>query len=334
LNGRLREGHEQSKQTEKAMKTHTQICRNHFRSLSRLGWLFLIPALTTTLPAQPIEPEMQIQCGGDGTALITCHDASNEWIVVSSSSLDGPWVPRLESVSPGSNTFQMTVTTPHQCEYFRLARGLRFEDDFNDGDLAGWSLYYSYPPFENFVTLEPTNGQLRISGTCAGCPSVARQVVFYRTNLVMADFAASIDVLGWDISPGSYANLTLVARVQPGPPSDYTPLYMGGLQVAPPSTSGLSLLWVWEGGGAGVIGPGHFFPKIDPARDYRLVFCGVGRKLTVKLYDLTDGHLVANYEVQDSTLTDGWVGFFVQETGPSGAMDFTVDNFRVVGTTP
>ena len=105
------------------MKTHTEMRRCNVKALRRLGWLLLIPALGSSLPAQAAGPGMDIQCGGDGTAVITCHDASNEWIVVSSSSLDGPWIPRLEPANVGTNLFRMTVPMLHQTEYFRLARG-------------------------------------------------------------------------------------------------------------------------------------------------------------------------------------------------------------------
>ena len=64
------------------------------------------------------------------------------------------------------------------------------------------------------------------------------------------------------------------------------------------------------------------------------MFYGAGSQLTVQLFDLADGSLVAEYQDTDSTLTDGWVGFYVVEHGPSGTVDFWLDNFVAVGTSP
>ena len=73
---------------------------------------------------------------------------------------------------------------------------------------------------------------------------------------------------------------------------------------------------------------------MDPTHDYRLVFYGVGSLLRLELFDLTTGDLIAQHQVVDDTLTDGYVGFMVQEQGPSGMMDYLFDNFHAAGTTP
>jgi hypothetical protein len=77
------------------------------------------------------------------------------------------------------------------------------------------------------------------------------------------------------------------------------------------------------------------FDKLDPARDYQLVFCGVGGQFIVQLYDLTDGTQIAEHrEVDPEPLSLGWIGFRVNQNGSSQSLDFTLDNFIVVGTTP
>jgi hypothetical protein len=315
------------------MKMHSEITSHYSQARSRLGWLFLITVLAATLPAQATGPEMEIQCGGDGTAVITCHDASNEWIVVSSSSLDGPWIPRLESVSPGSNTFQMTVTTPRQTEFFRLARGQRFVDDFEDGDLEGWSVFYPDPQFENFVTLDPTNGQLRIHATCPACPN--RRVYLYNTNVLLADFVMSFDILAYDERPGDHPSAALVARLEPRVLNTYSAHYLAGVNPAASELPGWSKVWLHRL--PDNVGTVDYLPKMNPATDYRLVFHGVGNSLTVELYDLADlSAPIATNAVTDTgtPLPPGWIGFRVKEEGASGTVDWTLDNVVAVGTTP
>jgi len=97
-----------------------------------------------------------------------------------------------------------------------------------------------------------------------------------------------------------------------------------------------SELQIWEqtGDSSPSLCDFYKFPKTDPAKNYRLVFSGVGPELAIQLFDLTDGALVAMINVVDDTLTDGWVGFYVGVQGPSGTVDFWLDNFVAVGTTP
>jgi hypothetical protein len=88
-------------------------------------------------------------------------------------------------------------------------------DDFEDGDIEGWTVAYESPQFENYVTLESTNGQLRIYGNWPGS-GLKRIVIFHRTNLMLADFAMSTDIRGWDESDSEdIPNIALVARLDP-----------------------------------------------------------------------------------------------------------------------
>ncbi len=73
------------------------------------------------------------------------------------------------------------------------------------------------------------------------------------------------------------------------------------------------------------------FPKMDPTKDYRLVFSGVGTVLTVQWFNLTDGTPPDTYQFPGDSLTAGEIGFVVFQ-GP--AVDCWLDNFIAVGTTP
>ena len=41
-------------------------------------------------------------------------------------------------------------------------------DDFEDGNIEGWTLTYGESQATNYLTVEPANGQLRIQGARPG----------------------------------------------------------------------------------------------------------------------------------------------------------------------
>ena len=73
----------------------------------------------------------------------------------------------------------MAVPCIGECKYFRLAPGQRFEDDFEDGDLEGWTVAYADPQATNNLSLVLTNGQLLIHGLWPGS-GLDRHVLFHR----------------------------------------------------------------------------------------------------------------------------------------------------------
>ena len=166
----------------------------------------------------------------------------------------------------------------------------------------------------------------------------------------MADFASSIDILAWDKGPDESPNLLqvgLFARTDPSiveDPPIVSLMYQGALNISDPWHLGDSGIWLWEFTGlyllneAQRIGEGLLnFPEMDPANDYRLVFYGVGDRLTVELYDLSNlKNPLYTLTETDTSLTEGYVGFYVRENRPGGAatIDVTLDNFVVTGTTP
>ena len=94
------------------------------------------------------------------------------------------------------------------------------------------------------------------------------------------------------------------------------------------------LLYETEGAEGDTLVYRFFSPKMDPSKDYRLVFYVVGPELTVQLFNLTDGGPPEQLTASDESLTDGWVGFRVRGATPAGTRDFWLDNFIAVGTTP
>jgi hypothetical protein len=163
-------------------------------------------------------------------------------------------------------------------------------------------------------------------------------VFFTRTNLMLADFAMSMDILAWDESGvEDRPNIRFFARLDPNSviPTDVY-AYGGAAAMRWMDNPNQSAIWLTEFTGANhqPLGDYRLFQKTDPAKDYRLVFFGAGSVLTVQLFNLTDGSPPLTYQFSDNTLTEGWVGFMVWERGPSGTLDFTLDNFVAVGTSP
>ena len=317
------------------MKTPSQTPGSSFRTLGRLGRLFLLPALALSLPAQTNGPEINIE---RAAAVISWPVSATNYIVLSSANpTNGPWYPCLDPIAYGPGTCQVAVRTTDHSQYFKLAQGEWFMDDFEDGDLDGWTIVYADPAAATNLTTEVTDGQLRIHGTWPGS-GLWRSVILHRTDLLLADFAMSIDILGWDESdPGDDPCILLAARIDPNqviPQNVYA--YSAGLAIRYYADPSRSALWFRESTGtdAQVLGEFAPFEQTDPAKNYRLVFYGVGNRLTVELYDLTTGQRIAEHTVTDDTLADGWLGFWVYEAGPSGTVDFTLDNFVAVGTTP
>jgi len=295
-----------------------------------LGWAFLFPALSLSLLAQN-GPEMDME---RAAAVISWPATNDDYIVLSSATVDGTYYPCLDPIARGPGVLQMAVRTTDHSQYFKLAQGQWFMDDFDDGNFEAWSVTYDVPDLETNIAVEPANGALRIHGTCAECDR--RLVVFYRTKLMMADCALSIDILAWDESViGDRPGVGFVTRLA-GPSVAESPRYSAGISMESGSYPGRAALYIMEyteNGSHYLSGPAPF-PKIDPVRDYRLVFYCVGPILTLQLFDLAEGTLVKQIQAIDSTLTDGWVALWVSENGPSGTLDFTVDNFVAVGTSP
>jgi len=325
------------------MKTYTQISRSSVWTPGWLGWLFLLPALALSLPAQT-GPELNITLTNGGTnALISWEEnPGEECLVYYSWSLDGPWFVCLEEIARASTQCQMTLQVIDNKRYYRLrqVQSQRFVDDFGDGDIAGWTIDYWDPEATNYLTLDPSGGQLRIHGQAGA--NQTRNVFFCKTNLWLGDFAMSIDIIDWHEIEGDIPRVSLTANGQMdywNEPRNYSS-NNGGVNMAPNGSTIISELWlmrVWTNG-SGVVVNSDPFLKIVPSKDYRLEFYGASGWYRVVLYEiLSDGALsrIMGRTVEDPIpLTQGWVGFAVSEKGPGGYLDFTLDNFVAVGTVP
>jgi hypothetical protein len=298
--------------------------------------ILLLPTLTSPLAAQsdPVEAVIVKAKVVESPAL------ADGQILLSSHRPDGPWIPCLDRTFPGPGIGPVLVRTTslNPVEYFMSAPGHWFMDDFDDGYRRDWTLKHD-PVFEESLTLDTSGGRLRI--TYGSEPASARSVVLGRTNLVFADFSLSIDIVDWEYSPEGQPNHLLVGLVARGDaPHVGVRSYLGGVWLK--SSFYPTGIWIWEVQSSG---PGRFvvphvsLPPIDQEHDYRLTFTGVGPRLEVQLFDLSDDptRALATVTATNATvLEEGLVGFYAQQ-GTSGQrlpLDVTVDNFVAAGTTP
>jgi hypothetical protein len=316
------------------MKTHLPSPRLELRMARLLsGLLLLLPALTSPLAAQtdPVEAVIVKAQVVEGPAL------ADGQILLSSHSPDGPWVPCLDRTFPGPGVGPVLVRTTslNPVEYFMSAAGHWFMDDFDDGYRRDWTLLYD-PMFEDSLTLETRGGRLRI--THGSEAAWYRSVVLGRTNLVFADFSLSIDIVDWEYSPEDQPNhLLVVLAARADAPHLGTLSYLGGVTLK--SSSYPASIWIWEVQAGRFLVPYVSLPSVDQEHDYRLTFSGVGPRLEVQLFDLSDDptRAVATVTATNATVLEtGLVGFYAAQ-GMGGArlpLDVTVDNFVAAGTTP
>jgi hypothetical protein len=322
------------------MNAHLRIRRSLDQSLDLLGWLLLIAPLALSIPARAAGPEINIESTGDGNAVLSWPQTTEDCVLLTSSTLDGPWDFCWAPVIRGGGRCQAVVSTSGECSYFKLVQG--YWDDFEDGDLDGWILIPEDPLLLDHVTVEATNGQLHIQGSPPA--GISRRLLLACTNLLLTGCSAQIDVLGWDDTAGNQPVIGLLGRVDPriveSPPVVY--FYLGGATVASTEYPGQSSLWIWKKGAdydglASAIAT--FGPRMQPSANHRIVlevFDNAQQPTGfVRLLD-ESGNLIAENTATDNgiPLTQGLVGIYVHEQSQSGTMDFWLDDFRVVGTKP
>ena len=164
------------------MKSDYTSTQAFVRTCRWLGGLCVVLILATPLLGQS-GPELKVEHAEDGNCLLSWPVTPEEYVVVADRAADGAYRKALlASVTQVDGTNYMTVPASHDAEYFRLVRGQRFEDDFEDGNLDGWTVApYPDPVWEGVYQVEVTNGHLRIRGTCSSCTD--RTVLLYNTNL-------------------------------------------------------------------------------------------------------------------------------------------------------
>lgn len=263
-------------------------------------------------------------------------DTTEELIPVGAETLDGPWSPCAEPVFSRHGRLGIVLETRQPMQFVKLVPGRQFFDDFNPpkppfsgkdpwipavynaGDLARWSVTQSENVLRAKTLQTPVDRRLVLP-----VPYPA---------LVAADFWASVDILDFE-STGSKAGIGIGARSTGGPNDPWPGTrngYIGGIwpNIAGPNKARVS---IWDGTTIR-LSPVVF--TFNPGTPCRLIFSGVGTRLSVELIDLaTLMPMVEPWVITSSAFAQGQIAIWT-ETGGASSQDVTLDNFFITGTTP
>jgi hypothetical protein len=264
------------------------------------------------------------------------EDTAEELIPVGAETLDGPWSPCAEPVFSRHGRLGIVLETSQPMQFVKLVPGRQFFDDFNPpkppfsgkdpwipavynaGDLARWSVTQPENALRAKTLQTPADGRLVLP-----VPYPA---------LAVADFSASVDILGFE-STGSNAGIGIGARVTGGPNDPWPGTRNGYIGSIWPNLGGphMARLSIWDGTTIR-LSPVVF--TFNPGTPCRLIFSGVGTRLSVELIDLaTLMPMVEPWVITSSAFAQGQIAIWT-ETGGASSQDVTLDNFFITGTTP
>jgi hypothetical protein len=215
------------------------------------------------------------------------------------------------------------------------ASAAQLRDDFNDGNDTGWVRYdpiatatglpqntFSFPSGAYRLEAKPTPNATLGPG----------RVGSLRTDLPVADFELSVDLVNWNDSLSQA--MALVARVQtpgPGTTKGYVFGYVSG------AGHYAQIVRLNNEGTASIAGSLPFPYVLDTSKDYRMVFRGRGSQLEGRIFELPNlVDPIISVAAVDNSFTEGNCGliaFSLNRTVPEG-VDVTFDNFAGVDTIP
>jgi hypothetical protein len=218
---------------------------------------------------------------------------------------------------------------------FMASTGLSEETfDFNDGTNGGLTETAVLEPVGLGATFTVEGGTYRISG--AGNPlapppldQVGPNRATAGTSTIYSDFSASVDLVAWDNSLPQA--MDLLGRVS-DPGLGTADGYIFGYNVG---TKDLFLSRIDNEALTLITPGGERVPvTLDPLKDYRLVFTGVGSDFVGQVYDLDNlNDALATINGTDATYTQGTSGVLAGGTlqVPDSAFDATFDNLTFSG---
>jgi hypothetical protein len=207
--------------------------------------------------------------------------------------------------------------------------GLRAQnDDFNDGNDAGW---LQYDPLGSFLgvpqnTWSFASGKYRLQAAPTPNPAGGPgRVGSLRQDVSYSNFHLEVDIVDWN--PERTNAFGLIARVQPSPAfstlSGYVFGYVSG-------DNYLALVRVDGERTRGIDGSLPFPIVLTPGHGYRLTFTGKGAQMTGRLFDLGDlDHPLAEVPASDIVYAEGTSGLigFGASGGALSPVDVTFDNY-------
>lgn len=279
-----------------------------------------------------------LEIGGGATLLTWPEDTTEHLIVAGADSLTSEtWMPCPEPIYKRFGQFCMTMPVPTAggCEFRKLVPGAQFIDDFDPAKWpyatkGDWVPHFWEASNASRYTLNNENGSVRIqcqSSTGSG------QIIYMPPgpDVKVADFWVSLDILNWGGSTHSRSVGFIVrGTIQRDPFPGSSNGYLGELWFNRPGAQGMASLNIFTNADQ-EIGEGF---DLTPGTRYRLIFFGVGRQLTLQLYELGELPTLVKERGRTASLwSSGAVGLWFANYGGL-EYDFSVDNFFVTGTKP
>ena len=265
-------------------------------------------------------------------ALLSWPEPTEEQIVVGATNLltGAVWTPWPEPIFKRFGQMCMTVPTTASQQYFKLAPGRQFLDDFGNG----WGPFTNRDSYMDFVK-DPgeewfvTNGALKLQSAYSGF-----LLVPLGTNAAAKheDFFTSADILDWVTSGTNWSLFSIAGRIVILSPTAGIG-YGGGLALNADGIAGnvqLTIFHEWHQ----VWGPTFDMGTNPPP--YRLELSGVGNpicRLRLRVLSLTTKALIAEQTLLATEITSGVPAIWVNKPIQAGdTLAITVDNYFVTGT--
>lgn len=263
---------------------------------------------------------------------------ADEMVAVSADSVEGPFnklCPEPIYKRFGNVSLAVPITATRQ--FFTLAPGIQLIDDF-DPPKPPYSAKYDWVPrFYDAAdatrwNVSNVDGVLRVQTLTKPADDGALLMLTPGPLLQVKDFCASVDILDLSVTHTA-GEVGIGARGVWDPATGWPGNANGYIGSVVPNCDGVNQARLNFFTGSFPEVKGKLF-TFKPGTPYRLVFSGVGQRLTTELIDLGTGQAaVEPLTVTDSTFSQGLVGVFIQAGGPA-AFDATLDNFFLTGTKP
>jgi hypothetical protein len=272
-------------------------------------------------------------------------DTLEEQIVVGADAIESPWRPWPAPIYQQSGRWCMAapITTAQQwiqpAQYFKLVPGTQSIDDFDPPrwpytSKGDWVPGFFEPEDPAQWSITYPDGVLRVR-TLGTRQSEYLSLIPPGPAVSVRDFWMSVDILDLAVTHQD-AGIALFARVM----GDFSAYPRG-------ATNGyLASLWPnWSGPNQAALTIWDYektsapsaVPDFKPGTAYRLIFSGVGPRLSLELFDLESGQRKAELVVTDNSAlasSQGAVGLTLQTGANTSPCDLTLDNFFVTGTKP
>jgi hypothetical protein len=247
-----------------------------------------------------------------------------EHIVVEADQLTGPWCPCPQAYTRTGDVCCLSVPYQSPQKFFKLTPGTQFTDYFTNA-VPAWKLTWNQPGSEFLVT----NGVLRLNSHGTNTGAYVAQPP--GPDVVVSNFCMSVDILDWVTSSTNWSDFGLIARGYFSPTGGGVG-YGAGLILNSDGVPGRVTPFL-SYGSQGSYGVPFKISEIPPP--YRLEYCGIGTRFSLRLVNLTTQQLVREMSATFYGRTTGWVGLWISApAGVDESQNITVDNFFATGTKP